>query len=140
MPGSIRHEPALAGGLRGEQRWQIPRKQFCECDCDWKFMQIRFADGFEPHGTLRRIKTDEREGLATIQLTEAFQLHPKRANYRTHPILKMAQPAEPTKGFGIFSHHMIRTFQIAGLENSVFVVLQEMRDCVMNREPVHPFR
>ncbi len=85
-------------------------------------MEIRFANGFEPDGMLCCLETDECERFAAIQLLEVFQFHAEGTDYRSYPILEMAQPAEPAKRFWIFFRHPIRKFQIAGFETSLFVV------------------
>src|SRR6266851_6197672 len=136
-PARICHQPAVASWLRGEQGWQIFQKQFCEFHGDREFMQIRFADGLEPDGPFCRIETEEREGFATVQLEEVFQFHAHRTDYRSHPTLKIAQPAESAERLRIISRHPIRCPQIAGFENAVPLVLQKMRDGVMHWEPIH---
>src|SRR5258707_14969556 len=138
-PAGVRHQPAVASGLRGEHGWHIFRKHFCECQRDWEFMLIRFSHGFEPHGLLCRIETDEREGFAAIQLLEVFQSPAKRTDYRSYPILEIAQPADSAERLWILTRHPIGCSQIAGFEDAV-LVLECVRNCMVYREPIHSFR
>src|SRR5260221_10607057 len=102
-------------------------------------MQIRFADSLEPDGPMRCVKPYEREGFAAIQLLEVFQLHSAWTDYRAHPILKIAHPAEPAERPRFVSWCPICGFQIAGFNNSSFFVLQKVGDCMVHREPIHLF-
>src|SRR5260370_26115550 len=101
---------------------------------------MRLADSFEPDGPLGGIKTNELEGLAAVKLSEVFQPHAEWMNSRSHPILKIAQPAESAERFGIASYDPIRRSQMTGLEGAVLLVPQKVRDCVMDRKPIHFFR
>jgi len=103
-------------------------------------VEIGLANSFEPEGLMRCIEADEREGLAAVQLVEVVQLHSERVDYRSHAILKTVQPAETGKGFWVLSHRLICRFQITGFEKPALLALQEMGDCVMNWEPIHPAR
>src|SRR5260370_12122293 len=115
------------------------RKQFCERAGDREFMEIGFAHRFKPDGCLSCVEANEGECFAAIQLLEVFQLDSQWVDYRSHPILKIIEPAESAERCRIVSRHSIRIFQISGFENVVLLVLQQMRDCMVNREPVHPF-
>src|SRR6266436_3318160 len=108
---------------------------------DAVLMQVRLANSLEPNWTLRRRESNQRKRFAAVQLLEIFQLHTKRVNYRTYPILQLSHPTEPGERARTVSLSSAYCLGVSRFKGAAFVILwQKMGKCIMDGEPLHVWR